>query len=172
MELPSFFCETPMTPLPPYAGYSRPNYPMPAYYASGVSSVPPLAAPAPPPIGYVPPYPIAPPANREREVVGGTALYAAGAGGVGALIGLCMAGPVGAAWGAGIGSLVAQGFMQMLVRTADGSPSDAPRTALFTGGAALGLAAIAGGLGGVAAFAWAAVLIPAALGGLLLLSGK
>jgi hypothetical protein len=161
-----------MTPYPPYAGYTRQTYMAPRYDASGASPAQPVAPPVPPPIGYVPPYPIAPPANREREIVAGTALYAAGAGGVGALIGLCIAGPVGAAWGAGIGSLVGQGFMQMLVRVADGSPGDAQRTALLTGGAALGLAAIAGGIGGVAAFAWAAVLVPAALGGFLLLSGR
>jgi hypothetical protein len=126
--------------------------------------VPYRAADVPPPPVPVPGGPTLP-SDKTGEVVSGTAGTTAVGAAVGAVIGLAVAGARGAAWGAGIGSTLAQGFMQFLVRVADGAGQNGPQVAFLTGAAGLGAAALAGGIWGAAAFAWTAVLAPAAIVG-------
>ncbi|MDB5098270.1 MAG: hypothetical protein JWM80_2691 [Cyanobacteria bacterium RYN_339] len=149
-------------PASSYVPYAYQAPPMrPPYQAQ---DIPP---PVPLPPAYPPPGQVFPPQDKTGEVVSGTAIHSTIAAGVGALIGLAVGGPIGAAWGAAIGTGLAQGFMQFLVRMADGSGANGPQVALLTGAAGLGVAALAGGIWGAAAFAWGAVLAPAAIAGVL-----
>lgn len=106
------------------------------------------------------------PRDGFKESLVGSALHTTGAAAIAAGIGFVVGGPLGAAVGAGIGATLAQGFMQLLTRFADGGK---PVAAALPGLAA-GAGALAGGLiWGAGAAALGVVLAPLALTGAYLL---
>lgn len=103
------------------------------------------ASPLPP---VVPPEGPTRPTDRYGESLMGTAMHAVPASAVGAGIGFLVGGPVGAAWGAGIGAVAAHGFMYAVLGMADGGQVPAALVsagAAALAGATLGLTVGAGG---------------------------